>query len=63
MPASMKAMIVAAACLCLAATGCGSKQKAPQADPNFKPTTDPSAITVPSQMKPPAGAGVPGSVK
>ncbi len=60
---TMKAIVLAAVCLCLTGTGCGSKQKAPQADPNFKPTTDPSAITVPSQMKPPAGAGAPGTTR
>jgi hypothetical protein len=37
--------------------GCGG-EKRPKADPNFKPTTNPSDIVVPPQMKktlPPAG--------
>lgn len=47
-------------CACLfslvMAVGC-SGPKQPEADPNFKPTTNPSDITIPDQMKQNAPSG------
>jgi hypothetical protein len=47
-------------CVCLfsivMAVGC-SGPKQPEADPNFKPTTNPSDITIPDQMKQNAPSG------
>jgi hypothetical protein len=35
------------------AVGCGGGGKEPEPDPNFTPTTNPSDLTIPDQLKKP----------
>ncbi|MGA1619395.1 MAG: hypothetical protein ACO37F_12915 [Pirellulales bacterium] len=52
----MRSIICAGLFSVVLAIGC-SGPKQPEADPNFKPTTNPSDITIPDQMKQNAPGG------
>lgn len=47
----MRAFVLACLVSVVCAIGCTGGDKPPEADPNFKPTTNPSDITIPDQMK------------